>query len=221
MHCAAHAGFPFLAGMVLMLGTGGYSEPTKKKIAEVDPMRRLVRFEGEATFLDPKALPRYRVLFTPRKDPDRAPPFTRHENVHVGALEPHAPEDLGYTHRFWPLSFPQITLHAGTVATLSTQPHILFRPRRLVLGRNCDKLHVTTLIVGQASQLANWAGGIPGRIFAPTPLGLSEEDRALFDRLLTMKFDTADISQFVQVGLSNNTREDIDVSATMLGDVAF
>ncbi len=111
--------------------------------------------------------------------------------------------------RRFPLGFATTTVTAGTVATLSTQPQILFRPERLVVPSDiAGAFTVTGIIVGQASQLAA-QNPLPARTY--TELGVGVD----------MHLDTADISQFVQLGLSNNSGHDCSFNGQFIGLVAL
>jgi len=111
--------------------------------------------------------------------------------------------------RRWPLGFTPTTITAGTVATLSTQPQILFRPERLVIPSDfAGGLSISAIIVGQASQLAAQAQ-LPARTYTEFGVGVD------------MHLDTADISQFVQLGLSNNSSHDIAFYGQFIGLIAM
>ena len=111
--------------------------------------------------------------------------------------------------RRWPLGFTPTTITAGTVATLSTQPQILFRPERLVVPSDfAGGLSISAIIVGQASQLAAQAQ-LPARTYTEFGVGVD------------MHLDTADISQFVQLGLSNNSGHDIAFYGQFIGLIAM
>lgn len=117
-------------------------------------------------------------------------------------------EDPNKARRF-PLGFATTTVTASTVATLSTQPQILFRPERLVIPSDfAGSFTVTAIIVGQASQLAAQSP-LPARTY--TELGVGVD----------MHLDTADISQFVQLGLSNNSSHDVVFNGQFIGLVAL
>jgi hypothetical protein len=111
--------------------------------------------------------------------------------------------------RRFPLGFATTTVTAATVATLSTQPQILFRPERLVIPSDfAGAFTVTSIIVGQASQLAAQAP-LPARTYTEFGVGVD------------MHLDTADISQFVQLGLSNNSLHDVAFNGQFIGLVAL
>lgn len=111
--------------------------------------------------------------------------------------------------RRWPLGFTPTTITAATVATLSTQPQILFRPERLVIPSDfAGGLSISAIIVGQASQLAAQAQ-LPGRTYTEFGVGVD------------MHLDTADVSQFVQLGLSNNSGHDIPFYGQFIGLIAM
>lgn len=217
--CALHTTFPFTVGMVLAFGGAAFTDPTEKTIAEVDPMRHLVRCEGERTFFDPRHLPNCRVRST-RKRVAEGSPVTferRTEGKITGTSPTHGEADIGEARGYALLPFQTTPIQAAACCTLSAQPQVPFTPRRLVLGTGCDDLIIRSIVVGQCSQLV-CCGPLPGRLFAPLPLGLSNVDRQLFEGLLRMRFDQVDISQYVQVTIENPTVREIVVNATMLGD---
>jgi len=51
------------------------------------------------------------------------------------------------------------------------------------------------------------AYGVPATLFPPLPIGLSAAERACFDALLRFRWDPCDSNQFVQIVVSNRTRE--------------
>lgn len=117
-------------------------------------------------------------------------------------------EDPNRARRF-PLGFATTTVTSATVATLSTQPQILFRPERLVIPSDfAGAFTVTSIIVGQASQLAA-QNPLPARTYTEFGVGVD------------MHLDTADISQFVQLGLSNNSLHDVSFNGQFIGLVAL
>jgi hypothetical protein len=117
-------------------------------------------------------------------------------------------EDPNKARRF-PLGFATTIVTAGTVATLSTQPQILFRAERLVIPSDfAGGFTITAIIVGQASQLAA-QNPLPARTYTEFGVGVD------------MHLDTADISQFVQLGLSNGSGHDITFNGQFIGLVAL
>lgn len=107
--------------------------------------------------------------------------------------------------RRYPLGFPTTTVTASGTANITAQPQIPFRGERLVIPSDiAGGLLLTDVKVGKNSQLA--AGNpLPGRAYTEQGWGVD------------MHLDTADISQFVQVNLSNTTGHDISFNALLLG----
>lgn len=111
--------------------------------------------------------------------------------------------------RRFPLGFAATSVVTATVTTLSTQPQILFRPERLVIPSDfAGAFTVTAITVGQASQLAA-NNPLPARTYTEFGVGVD------------MHLDTADISQFVQLGLSNNSAHDVTFTGQFIGLVAL
>jgi hypothetical protein len=111
--------------------------------------------------------------------------------------------------RRFPLGFATTTVTSATVSTLSTQPQILFRPERLVIPSDfAGAFTITQIVVGQASQLAA-SNPLPARTYTEFGVGVD------------MHLDTADISQFVQLTLSNNSLHDVSFNGQFIGLVAL
>jgi hypothetical protein len=111
--------------------------------------------------------------------------------------------------RRFPLGFATTTVTTLTVSTLSTQPQILFRAERLVIPSDfAGAFTITAIVVGQASQLAA-SNPLPARTYTEFGVGVD------------MHLDTADISQFVQLTLSNNSAHDVSFNGQFIGLVAL
>lgn len=108
--------------------------------------------------------------------------------------------------RIYPLGFTITSIAAsGGTASLSSQPQILFRPERFVVPSDiAGALTVQNITVGQASQLA---------AKFPLPARAYSEQGVAVD----MHLDTADISQFVQLDLTNNSSHAVSFSALFIG----
>ncbi len=104
-----------------------------------------------------------------------------------------------------PLGFPATTVSASGTASVSTQPQVPFRPERLVIPSDyAGDLSITQLVVGKTNQLAA-SQPLPARAFTEFGWGMD------------MLLDTADVSQFVTLSLSNLSAAAIDFLGLFLG----
>ena len=176
-------------------------------------MRHLVRFEGERSFVDPVKLQHLREHSFLSKAG-----FKRLAHVErAGVEEPHAKDEIGERNGLTMLPFPPVVLVPNGLESLSTQPQIPFRPRRFVLGVCADRVNVESFRIGR-DEITLACGTIPGRLIAPLPIGLSLEDRGLYESLLRLKFPVADIGQSVRIIVRSTSDAPVVVYATMLGD---
>lgn len=108
--------------------------------------------------------------------------------------------------RRFPLGFPTTTITAVAVTgTVSTQPQILFRGERLIIPSDiAGGLLITSITVGKDAQVAA-QNPLPARTYTEQGQGID------------MHIDTADVSQFIQLGLQNVTAHDIVVNCQFIG----
>jgi len=166
----------------------------------------------------------------PRDIIGRTPAYTNHDDVFgaadiIGRLivgaggDPHDPatRELAMKHasalvdlaptksRRYPLGFPTTAVTAGLTAVASAQPQIPFRGERLIVPSDfAGGLLITDIKVGKNSQLAA-ANPLPARAFTEFGWGVD------------LHLDTADISQFVTLNLTNTSQHDITFNAVILG----
>ncbi len=107
--------------------------------------------------------------------------------------------------RRYPLGFPATTVTAALTGTSQTQPQIPYRGERLVIPSDfAGGMVLTDVKVGKNSQLAA-ANPLPCRAFTEQGWGTD------------LHLDTADISQFVSLSLSNISAHNIVFYALFLG----
>ena len=108
--------------------------------------------------------------------------------------------------RRYPLGFPTTVIAAsGGTAVASAQPQILFRSERLIVPSDfAGALLITDIKVGKNSQLAA-ANPLPARAFTEFGWGVD------------LYLDTADISQFVTLNLTNNGGQQCTFNALIIG----
>lgn len=107
--------------------------------------------------------------------------------------------------RRYPLGFPVTTISASSTGVVSAQPQIPFRGERLIVPSDfAGDLDITDVKVGKNSQLAA-ANPLPARAFTEFGWGVD------------LHLDTADISQFVTLNLTNTSAADIRFTAVLIG----
>lgn len=108
--------------------------------------------------------------------------------------------------RRYPLGFPTTAVSAsGGTASASAQPQIPFRGERLIIPSDfAGALLITDVKVGKNSQLAA-ANPLPARAFTEFGWGVD------------MHLDTADISQFISLNLTNNSGNSVTFNGMFLG----
>lgn len=108
--------------------------------------------------------------------------------------------------REYPLGFPLVTLDANETQTVSTQPQVPFRGRRLVISSdNAGSLVLLDLKVGKNSMFPS-SNPVPARAFQETGVGVD------------LNLDTAQISQFVSITLQNISADPLpDISMCIIG----
>lgn len=108
--------------------------------------------------------------------------------------------------RRYPLGFPTTSITSGGgTAAISTQPQIPFRGERLIIPSDfAGSLLITDVKVGKNSQLAA-ANPLPARAY--TEQGWGND----------MHLDTADVSQFVTLNLTNNAGQNITFNGLFIG----
>ncbi len=105
-----------------------------------------------------------------------------------------------------PVGFPSTAvLKTGGTATVSVQPQVLYRAERLIIPSSIAVgLNITDIKVGNRSQTAA-ANPIPAECFTEIGWGVD------------MTLDTADVSQFLSLLLTNTTGADVTFVALFLG----
>jgi len=108
--------------------------------------------------------------------------------------------------RRWPFGFPAMpAAPAGGTIVTSAQPQCLFRGERLVFPSDiAGGLDITDLKVGKTSQFAV-QNPIPARAYSEMAWGVD------------LYLDTADVSMFVTLNVTNNSLAQIQVKAMLLG----
>lgn len=108
--------------------------------------------------------------------------------------------------RRWPLGFPNTSISGSNgTGSPAAQPQVLFRGERLVIPSDfAGDLVLTSLVVGQASQLAA-SNPVPGRAYSEYGWGVD------------MYLDTADVSQFITLGLTNTSGHTISFYGVIFG----
>jgi len=107
--------------------------------------------------------------------------------------------------REYPLGFPTTTIKAGTTTTVSAQPQVPFRGRRLVIPSDiAGSVLINDVKVGKNSMFPT-SNPVPGRTF--TELGVGVD----------LNLDTAQISQLVSLNVSNTSLADITFNAALIG----
>ena len=105
-------------------------------------------------------------------------------------------EPAGETGREYALGFGSTLVRAKSSANINVQPQVVFRPERLVIPASiAEHFLITDIKIGKNSQLVS-AGAIPASAFT----NRSEPSR--------MKMDTAQISMFVTVSVTNTSEKD-------------
>lgn len=107
--------------------------------------------------------------------------------------------------REYPLGFPVTAVAANGTATVSTQPQVPFRGRRLIVPSDiAGSFLITDLKIGKNSMFPS-ANPVPARAF--TELGVGVD----------LNLDTAQISQLVTISVENTTGGAVDFSACVIG----
>jgi hypothetical protein len=108
--------------------------------------------------------------------------------------------------RRYPLGFPTTVISAsGGTGTPSAQPQVLFRSERLIVPSDfAGALLLTDIKIGKNSQLAA-ANPLPARAFTEFGWGVD------------LYLDTADISQFVTLNITNNGAQQVTFNGMFIG----
>ena len=103
---------------------------------------------------------------------------------------------VGESSKEYALGFGSTLVHGNSSANINVQPQVVFRPERLVIPASiAEDFLITDIKVGKNSQLVS-TGALPAAAFTSR----SESSR--------MKMDTAQISMFVTVSVTNTSKED-------------
>ena len=107
--------------------------------------------------------------------------------------------------REYPLGFPTTTVNGGASATISAQPQVPFRGRRLLIPSDiAGSFLITDLKVGKNSMFPT-SNPVPARAF--TELGVGVD----------LNLDTAQISQLVSIGVTNTSGANLSFNACIIG----
>lgn len=107
--------------------------------------------------------------------------------------------------REYPLGFPTTSVAAGATATVSSQPQVPFRGRRLIVPSDiAGSFLINDIKVGKTSMLPN-SNPIPARAF--TELGVGVD----------LNLDTAQISQNISLSIENTSGAALDFNAALIG----
>lgn len=107
--------------------------------------------------------------------------------------------------REYPLGFPTTTVNAGASATISAQPQVPFRGRRLLIPSDiAGSFLINDLKVGKNSMFPT-SNPVPARAF--TELGVGVD----------LNLDTAQISQLVSLSVENTSGANVDFNACIIG----
>jgi len=107
--------------------------------------------------------------------------------------------------REYPLGFPQTAIAAGATATVTSNPQVPFRGRRLIIPSDiAGSVLINDLKVGKNSMFPT-SNPVPGRAF--TELGVGVD----------LNLDTAQISQLVSLNVTNTSGAAITFSAALIG----
>jgi hypothetical protein len=110
------------------------------------------------------------------------------------------------TRKDYALGFGSTLVKANSSANINAQPQVAFRPERLVIPASiADDFIITDIKVGKNSQLVS-TGAIPAAAFASSR---SEANR--------MRMDTAQISMFVTVSVTNTSDMDRHFQGVIFG----
>jgi len=106
----------------------------------------------------------------------------------------------------YPLAFPRVSIAGGAQTSIITQPYVVFRGRRLVLGSesDCAQLVIHDMKVGKNSQFCNSCalfGGCFSNVAFP----------------FRLKLDTAQVSQCITLVVENMGEKAVSLSATLFG----
>jgi hypothetical protein len=107
--------------------------------------------------------------------------------------------------REYPLGFPTTSVAAGASQTISTQPQVPFRGRRLLVPSDiAGSFLIQDLKIGKNSMFPS-ANPVPARAF--TELGVGVD----------LNLDTAQISQLVSIAVQNTTGGAVSFNACIIG----
>ena len=107
--------------------------------------------------------------------------------------------------REYPLGFPTTSVAANSSSTISTQPQVPFRGRRLIVPSDiAGSFLIDDLKIGKNSMFPS-ANPVPARAF--TELGVGVD----------LNLDTAQISQLVTLSVSNTTAGAVSFNAAIIG----
>lgn len=107
--------------------------------------------------------------------------------------------------REYPLGFPTTAVAAGAATTITTQPQVPFRGRRLIVPSDiAGSFLINDLKVGKNSMFPT-SNPVPARAF--TELGVGVD----------LNLDTAQISQIISLAVENTSGAQLDFNAAIIG----
>lgn len=111
--------------------------------------------------------------------------------------------------RRFPLGFERKVITGGDTDVVTAQPQTLVRPERIVVPSNfAFDFFVEDIKVGQQSQLVS-SNPIPAAIFSEVAIDTN------------IHFKTAEIGNTVTMQITNDTGEDVNFGAAVIGTVAM
>lgn len=107
--------------------------------------------------------------------------------------------------REYPIGFPTTSVTAGAAQTITTQPQVPFRARRLIVPSDiAGSFLINDLKVGKNSMFAT-SNPVPARAFTEVGVGVD------------LNLDTAQISQLIAINVTNSSGADLDFNACLIG----
>lgn len=116
------------------------------------------------------------------------------------------------------LVFPTTLVAPGQSAGITVQPQVPFKPRRLAIPPQiADRFSVFGYRMGASEYMFVNSGSVPASLFPPIPHGLSEEDRACFDKLLSFEWPTISVAQYLILHVVNESHEAANFNGVLWG----
>lgn len=107
--------------------------------------------------------------------------------------------------REYPIGFPTTSVTAGSAQTITTNPQVPFRARRLIVPSDiAGSFLINDLKVGKNSMFAT-SNPVPARAFTEVGVGVD------------LNLDTAQISQLIAINVTNTSGADLDFNACLIG----